>query len=119
MTRVRRAHGTRSLAAVLALLLSIQAFVWVVHAAEHAPAWRGGALPVQALADAPDRIHVHAGPFARCGACDALAQLQGGALPWTLTTAPLRAARAPATPVRAVLADRFLARANARGPPPG
>jgi hypothetical protein len=142
VTGFRRRRESRTIAALLALLLSIQAIAWVAHSVTHverlqqADAWRAspstlvqvpaegladGAVPAgaSATAEAPHAAHAHGGPFARCGACDALAELQGGALPWqppvptTLSSEPAPSGRG-AAPVH-----RFLARATARGPPPG
>ena len=140
MNRKRTHRGARGIAALLALLLSVQAIAWVSHAVEHggwlarAPgvagdpreAARAGSralAPVEGgdlfSADSRDDVHVHGGPFARCGACDALAELQGAAPPARMWLAPVRAAQPEFPDSGAIQAHRILARATARGPPRG
>lgn len=123
MTRKQDRRRARGLAALLALLLSVQAIAWVAHAVEHG-GWlaqaRGEAGNAASLvADEPDRAHVHGGPFARCGACDALAQLQGAAPPAPTGLVLLRAAPQALPDPGALQAERILARATARAPPRG
>lgn len=142
MIRKRTHRRARGLATLLALLLSVQAIAWVSHAAEHG-GWfasaSGGAFGASGreaasagsralasgeggdliYADSRDEVHVHGGPFARCGACDALAQLQGAAPPTRIWLAPVRAVQPEFPDFAAIQAHRILARATARGPPRG
>jgi len=127
MNRKRTHRRERGLAALLALLLSLQAIAWVSHAVEHG-GWHAGAsgasgASVEARQAAPagsrDDAHLHGGPFARCGACDALAQLQGAAPPAWIGLGPVRAALPELPEPGAIEAHRILARATARGPPSG
>ena len=122
--RTRTHRRARGLAALLALLLSLQAIAWVSHAVEHG-GWladaSGASVEARQAASAGSRddAHFHGGPFARCGACDALAQLQGAAPPARIELGPVRAALPKLPEPGAIEAHRILARATARGPPRG
>lgn len=129
MNRKRAHRRARGLAALLALLLSVQAIAWVAHAVEHG-GWLASASGEArqaapdgsrdlVLSDDSDRVHLHGGPFSRCGACDALAQLQAVAPPARIWLAPVRAALPDLPDPGAVQAQRILPRATARGPPRG
>lgn len=121
MNRKRTHRRARGIAALLALLLSVQTIAWVSHAVEHRGWFAGATVEGGDLvsADSRDEADVHGGPFARCGACDALAELQGAAPPARMWLAPVRAAQPGFPDPGAIEAHRILARASARGPPRG